>query len=354
MSIFIERPKDRAVFGRIFPPSEDWLRAQDHEEVIEPDLPIVDAHHHLWDMPGHRYLLDEFREDLASGHRIVATVYAEALSMYRVDGPPEMRPVGETEFASGMAAMSASGKYGPTRVGAAIVGFADLALGERVEPVLAAHIAAGGGRLRGVRYSTSWDADPTVATNHTKAVPHLLADRDVRAALACLPRLGLSFDALVLHPQLQDVVDLARAMPDLSIVLNHVGVPVGHGPYAGRRDEVFTQWRRGLVELAKQPNVCVKLGGMVLRLAAFDYVALPRPPGSAELADHWRPYVETCIELFGAQRCLFESNFPVDKLGTGYRVLWNAYKRLAAGASADEKAALFSGTAQRVYRLPSF
>ena len=262
-----------------------------------------------------------------------------------------MRPVGETEFVAGLAAMSDSGGYGSTRVAAGIVGYADLTLGDRVEPVLEAHIRAGGGRFRGVRHSAGWDASEVIGNSRADMRPHLYRQPEFRAGLARLAALGLSFDAWLYHPQLADVAELARALPAATIIMGHVGGVLGYGPYAGRRDEVFAAWKSAMTELAACPNVVVKLGGMMRRLAAFDYGTAPAPPFSEELAGYWRPYMATCIELFGANRCMFESNFPVEKVGTGYAVLWNAFKRIAAGASADKKLALFSGTARRVYRL---
>jgi len=336
-------------YGRIFPPNAAWLSQRPPEPILEPDLPIVDAHHHLWDRPDQRYLLPEFLADLNTGHKVVATVFVQCHAMYRASGPVEMRPVGETEFAAGIAAMSESGGYGPTRVAAGIVGFADLTLGDAVAPVLEAQIRAGGGRFRGVRHSAAWDADPIIGNGHP--APHLLQRPDFRAGLAQLTALGLSFDLWVFHTQLAEALELVRACPATSFILGHCGGPLGYGPYAGRKDEVFAQWKAGMTALAGCPNVVVKLGGMMMRLAAYDYGALPMPPTSAELARYWEPYIVTCIELFGAERCLFESNFPVEKMGIGYAEIWNAFKRLAAGASADEKRALFSGTSQRVYRL---
>jgi predicted TIM-barrel fold metal-dependent hydrolase len=271
--------------------------------------------------------------------------------MYRASGPAELRPLGETEFVTGIAAMSDSGAYGPTRVAAGIVGFADLTLGDRVEPVLEAHIRASGGRFRGVRHSAAWDADPVIGNSRTAKGLHLMQQADFRAGLARLTALGLSLDAWVFHPQLADVTELARAYPDANIVMGHVGGPLGYGPYAGKHDEVFATWKTEITELATCPNVTMKLGGMMMRLAACDYGTRPAPPSSAELADYWRPYIETCIERFGPDRCMFESNFPVEKMGIGWAALWNAFKRIAAGASASEKLALFSGTARRVYRL---
>jgi predicted TIM-barrel fold metal-dependent hydrolase len=338
-------------FGRIRPPDPAWLARAPAEAILEPDLSIVDTHHHLWQRPDHRYLLDELLADLRTGHAVAATVFVECHAMYRAAGPPELRAVGETEFVAGVAAMSDSGLYGPARVAAGIVGFADLTLGDRVEPVLEAHLRAGGGRFRGVRHAAAWDASEVIGNSATATGPGLMQRADFRAGLARLTALGLSLDAWVFHPQLADAVDLARACPSATIVVGHCGGPLGYGPYAGRRDEVFAAWHAAITELARCENVTMKLGGMMMRLAAYDYGAAAAPPSSAELAALWRPWIEHCIERFGARRCMFESNFPVDKMGIGYAALWNAFKRIAAGASPDEKLALFSGTARRVYRL---
>ncbi|MGE0719362.1 MAG: amidohydrolase [Alphaproteobacteria bacterium] len=338
-----------AQYGRINAPDAAWLASAAAEPVLEPDLAIVDAHHHVWQRPGYRYLIDELQADLATGHNVEATVFIECRSMYRAGGPEEMKPVGETEFVAGVAAMSASDQFGPARVAAGIVGFADMRLGDRVEPVLEAHMRAAGGRFRGVRHSASWDPDPIIGSNAAEG--HLLTRADFREGLRRLTKMGLVFDLWVFHTQHDEAIDVVRALPDTTFVLGHCGGPLGYGPYAGRRDEIFATWKAGMAELARAPNVVVKLGGMMMRLAAYDYGTRPTPPDSATLAGLWGPYIETCIELFGPARCLFESNFPVEKMGIGYAALWNAFKRLAAGASADEKRAMFSGTASRVYRL---
>ncbi len=338
-------------YGRIYAPDEAWLAKAAPEPILEPELPIIDTHHHLWVRPGgQRYLLDEFLADINTGHNIVATVFAQCHAMYRATGPEEMKPLGETEFVTGIAAMSDSGGYGRTRIAAGIVGYADLTLGDRAAEVLEAHMQASGGRFRGVRHSAAYDADPVIGNGHP--APGLLGRADFRQGLKRLTQLGLSFDLWCFHPQLPEAVDLVRANPDANFILGHCGGPLGYGPYAGRTEETYAFWKAQMTELARHPNVSVKLGGMMMRLAAYDYGTLPAPPSSAELADYWRPWIETCIELFGAERCLFESNFPVEKMGIGYAALWNAFKRLAAGASAAEKLALFSGTARRVYRLP--
>jgi predicted TIM-barrel fold metal-dependent hydrolase len=339
------------------------------EEILEPELPIVDPHHHLWDRrnyatpqaPEHpfmtaiadarRYLLDELLADTGSGHKVIATVFVECGAFYKADGPEPLRPVGETEFVNGVAAMSASGMYGDIRACAGIVSRADLLLGDGVAPVLEAHVRAGGGRFRGIRNSASWDADKDVLGPLNRVEKGLYLSDPFRAGFKHLGRMGLSFDAWLLEPQLPDLIDLSRAFPDTTIVLDHVGTPLGRGSYAGTREERFAGWKANIVELAKSPSVAVKLGGLAMAFCNFpSFLAEPRA-ASTQLAEEWRPYIETCIEAFGPERCMFESNFPVDMGSCDYRTLWNAFKVIARDASADEKTALFSGTAKRVYRL---
>jgi len=346
------------------------MNQTDREPILEPDLPIIDPHHHLWDRPAGflaslppprhgfehiihrtpRYLLDELLADMKSGHDVKATIYMECGAMYRASGPAEMRSVGEIEFVNGVAAMSASGVYGDVRACAGIVGHVDMMLGARATPVLDAQIAAGGGRYRGIRHSASFDADPAVLGPLVRAPEGLYRDARFREGFACLAPLGLSFDAWMLEPQLPDLIDLARAFPDTQIILDHVGTPLGIASYTGRRAERFPIWRESIRALAALPNVAVKVGGLAMVFPGFDAFMASPPASSAHLAEEWKPYVETCIEAFGVDRCMFESNFPVDIGSCDYDVLWNAFKRLAAGFSADEKTALFSGTASRVYR----
>ena len=282
---------------------------------------------------------------------MVATVYVECGTHQRADGPREMRPAGEVEFAATVGARCDADPQAATRVAAGIVGFADLTLGEAVEPVLAALVEAGGGRLCGIRHSAGWHADPAIGNNHHGAGPGLYLRADFRAGLARLTAMGMPLDALVYQHQHGDAIALARACPTAVIVLNHTGMPLGYGPFAAASQEVFARWLTNVAELAACPNIVMKLGGMMMRMGAFDHTRAPRPPSSAELAALWGPYIETCIAVFGADRCMFESNFPVDKMGIGYAALWNAFKRIASGASADERHALFSGTAKRIYRL---
>jgi L-fuconolactonase len=320
------------------------------EDVLEPALAICDPHHHLWDHPGHRYLLDELLADTGSGHDVRSTVFVECLSMYRAAGPVALRPVGETEFVNGIAAMSASGRYAPTRVAAGIVAFADLTLGEQAGAVLDAHMAASP-RLRGIRHAAGWDASEAVRNSHTNPPRGLLGDARFRRGFAELARRGLTFDAWCYHPQLPELADLARAFPDTTIVLDHFGGPLGIGPYRDRRAEIFAWWRTALRAVADCPNVVGKLGGLVMPLNGFGFHKRSAPPTSVELAEATRDWYRHAIDCFGVERCMFESNFPVDRVSASYRVLWNSFKRIAAGFSASEKAALFHDTAVRVYGL---
>jgi predicted TIM-barrel fold metal-dependent hydrolase len=332
------------------PVRADWL-ARHTEGILEPDLPIIDPHHHLWDRPGYRYLFPELLADVGSGHNIHATMFEQAGSMYRADGPEELKSLGETEFVCGVAAMSASGRYGPTRCIAGIVGYVDLRLGSRAKAVLERHITVSDDRVRGIRNGSTWSDDPILKVFGGAAPPGLLLDKGFREGFSALVALGLTFDAWMFQTQLTDVIDLARAFPQATIVLNHVGGPIAIGPYAGQRDEAFAAWRARIQEIASFPNTYVKLGGLGMKMIGFDFFEKPEPPSSSDLAMAWRPYIETCIAAFGPQRSMFESNFPVDKGTCSYQVLWNAFKRIAAGYSADEKTALFSGAAKKAYRL---
>ncbi|MBL6455567.1 amidohydrolase family protein [Belnapia sp. T6] len=332
------------------PVREDWL-ARHAEPALDPELPIIDPHHHLWDRPGWRYLLPELLADTEQGHRILATVFIQCRAMHRAEGPEAMRPIGETEFANGVAAMCASGLYGPIRACAGIVSHADLMLGAAVREVLEAHIRAGNGRFRGIRHIAAWDAEPAVMNPAYSPPQGMLDLPEFRAGFAQLAPLGLSFEAWLYHPQIPELTALARAFPETPIVLNHLGGPLGIGTYAGQREAIFPHWQAAMTELAGCPNVSVKLGGLGMRINGFGFDTAAEPPGSKALAAAWKPYMHTAIEAFGAGRCMFESNFPVDKGSYSYGVFWNACKRLAEGASAEERQALFSGTAARFYRL---
>jgi L-fuconolactonase len=330
----------------------DWL-ALTEEPVLEPEIAICDPHHHFWDfrserVPYQRYLLHELIADVNRGHNVRSTVFIEARAMYRPDGPAELRSVGEVEFVQGLAAASASGLYGPCRAAAAIVGHADLKLGDRVQPVLEALRAASPNRFHGIRHTVTWDPHPEVGNRETEGV---LATAGYRAGARVLARMGLSLDTGVCFPQLPELADFARAVPDLTIILNHLGGLNRVGPFANRDDEVLPAWRSGIAAVAKCPNVNLKLGGIGMPRIGFDWHTRDKPIDSEELAASMAPLMTYCIEQFGPNRCMFESNFPVDKVSFSHPILFNAFKRFSIGYSASERAALFHDTAVRAYRI---
>ena len=331
---------------------EDWL-ALTQEPTLEPEIPICDPHHHFWDsrpqsIPYQRYLLHELMADIGSGHTVRSTVFVEARSMYRPDGPEDMRPVGEVEFVQGLAAASASGVYGSSRAAAAIVGHADLKLGEGVAEVLEALQAASPNRFKGIRHNVTWSPDPALENRESEGI---LANSTFRAGAQVLARQGLSLDTMQSFPQLPELADFARAVPDLPIILNHIGGVSRVGIYANLDDEVITAWRRGIAAVAECPNVTVKLGGLGMPRLGFGWHARTVPIGSEELAESMSPWISYCIEQFGPDRCMFESNFPPDKVSYSYNVMYNAFKRLSQGYSASERAAMFHNTAARIYRI---
>ncbi|MFS0738774.1 amidohydrolase family protein [Sphingomonas sp. 1P06PA] len=327
----------------------EWLSRAAPEPILLPDLPIVDPHHHLWDRGGHRYLRDDLLADLSAGHRIEKSVFVECRAFYDATAHEPLQPVGETRM---VAQQSSSARIGDRIIKpcAGIVARADLTLGAALGPVLDAHQAASDGRLRGIRYSVAWDASPAIHAAYP-AEPGMLARDDVRAGLAMLADRGLAFDAWLYFHQIDDLIAAADAVPHLAIILDHLGGPIGIGPYADQRQEVFGAWRSSLARLAERPNVSVKLGGLGMALGGFGFRKHPVPPSSQEQADAWRPYVETAIDLFGPDRAMFESNFPVDMSSGRYATIWNAFKRLSTGASADELDRLFAGTASSIYKI---
>jgi predicted TIM-barrel fold metal-dependent hydrolase len=324
-----------------------WLALR-QEAVLQPEQRIVDAHHHLWDEEAAPYHAGELLADVATGHAVEATVLIECKARYRSTGPEHLRPVGETEFAVAQSKLAASRGVAVCQ---GIVAWADLQLGPKVEEVLHAHTDAGEGRFRGIRCRAAWSDNPVLGGPADGPPQGLLREPVVQTGVKVLSRMGLSLDVWIYHTQLADAVQLARDCPETRIVLNHVGGPLGIGPFEGRRSEVFEVWRAGIAELGRCGNVAVKLGGLGMPRTGFPFASAETPVPSEELASAWRPYVETCIESFTPARCMFESNFPVDKGMCSYPVLWNAFKRLAAGYSPSERDALFYGTATRVYRL---
>ena len=333
----------------------DWL-ALTPEEALEPELPICDPHHHFWDfrwerIPYQRYLLHELAADLNGGHNVRSTVFVEARSMYRPGGPEELRPVGEVEFVQGLAAAGDTGLYGPAKAAAAIVGHANLNLGEGVRPVLEALRAASPNRFRGIRHSVTWDPHPEVENTAAYRAEGQMRSDAFRAGARVLAGMGLTLEGWMFFPQMRELADFARAVPELTIILNHIGGLLREGPYAGRDEEVLAEWRQGIAAAASCPNVVVKLGGIGMPRTGFDWHARGKPAGSEELAADMRPLVEYCIEQFGPARCMFESNFPVDKVSYSYTVMYNAFKRLTTQYTASERADMFHDVAARVYRV---
>ena len=345
-----------------------WVDAT-REDALDPGQPIIDPHHHLWDrrprpaladrQRSHlRYLIDDLMEDTrGGGHDVFDTVFVECVSMYGEDETDLLRPVGETAFVQGVAAVAASGIYGEgVRACGGIVSFADLTGGAAVSEVLSAHIQAGA-NFRGIRHAHGWHESDEIRNSHhpTRDIAGLLGKADFREGFAELEKLGLSFDCWGYHTQLTEVADLARAFPGVTIVLNHCGGPMAIGPYAGQRETtVWDVWLAGVTEVAACENVVVKVGGCGMPTYGFGFEDGGQAPGSQALADAWRAYLVRLIELFGPSRCMFESNFPVDKVSCGYTNLWNAFKRIAddLGLAGAERNDLFYGTAARAYRIP--
>ena len=329
----------------------DWL-AQTVETAIDPDRPIVDAHHHLWNRGGSTYLAPELLADVTGSHHVVRTVFIECMSKYDRDRPEHMWPVGETTFVRGEAeaTVAASDGSGPT-IGA-IVGHADMMLGEAVDEVLAAHVEAGGGLFRGIRHATSFDASDEIRAGHSNPFEGMMRTPEFQAGVRTLAGMGLSFDAWMFHPQLDDLCVLADAVPEATIILDHLGGPLGLGPYAGRRDEVLADWRAGIARVAERPNVSIKIGGIGMEwYYGMGWSERSAPPGSEEVAAYWSDEVKYCIDAFGPDRSIAESNFPVDRATLPYPVLWNALQIMTSGYSDDELDQIFSGTATEVYRL---
>ncbi len=333
----------------------DWLGLTT-EAVLEPEIAICDPHHHFWDfrterIPYQRYLLHELADDINSAGNVRSTVFVEARAMYRASGPEDMRPVGEVEFVQGLAAASATGLYGPGQAAAAIVGHANLNLGDGVRPVLEALQAASPNRFRGIRHSVTWDDSPEIVNTALHRAPGQLRTDQFRTGAKVLSDMGMSLEGWMYFHQMPDLADFAKAVPDLTIILNHIGGLMRIGPYANRDEEVLAQWRRGIDAVAECPNINMKLGGMGMPANGFDWHTRDTPIGSEELAESMAPFMNYCIEKFGPSRCMFESNFPVDKVSYSYNVMYNAFKRLSKGYSASERADMFHDTAVRVYRI---
>lgn len=331
--------------------------------ALQPDLPIVDPHHHVMVMPanpagpphlrgGCVYMLPEVLADCGDGHRIVATVLVGGTGFARLDGPEHLRVAGDTEVTNGVAAQCASGKFGACRVGAGLVGHADLTTGAALRETLEAHLVAGGGRFRGIRHMTVWSDDPALAPPGRMAPPDLAFHPDFRAGFAELAPLRLSFDAWCYFTQLDGVSSLARDFPETTIIMNHCGGPLGSSSWACRKQEARMAWQKAVAELATYPNVYMKLGGLGMWTSGLPSATAAHPAPARQIAEEQRPYVEFLIDRFGVERCMFESNFPVERCVGAYRTVWNAFKHITSGWSARELSWLYARTAITAYRLP--
>lgn len=327
---------------------EEWLSLIE-EEVIDPDILICDPHHHLWYDEFFKYSAEDLLKDIGDGHRVTKTVFVESRMMLQEDAALEMQPVGETEFVQNVVA-GLKDKNEKVHVAAGIVGFANLTLGCAVENVLKAHISAGMGRFRGIRHTCAWDQSPEFKSRWD--TPRgLLTDEKFREGFTYLQKYNLSFDAWLFHPQLLELADLVKEFPETSIIIDHIGGPLGIGPYTDKRNDVIRDWKQGLAQLSKYPNVYVKLGGLGMEICGFDWHKRSTPPNSSELAEIMAPYYLWCIEQFGTDRCMFESNFPVDKRSYSYNILWNAFKHITKDFSKTEKRSLFYDTASYIYNI---
>lgn len=329
------------------PVRPEWL-ASGEEQALEPKLSIIDAHHHFYDRPGWIYLLNEYLKD-ASTHNIVGSVYMQALTHYRTSGPDYLKPVGETHYVEEVT--EPLRKQNLPHVAAGIIGYADLRRGAKVHEVLVAHVEAGKGRFRGIRHSATWDADRTLLNPNTAAIPGLLMDPAYRSGVAELARMKLSFDAWVFFPQLDELFDLAKTFPDVLFIINHCGGIARIGHYSEDPDGVFKAWSISMKKLSELPNTFVKLSGLGMRVNGFSFEKMTTPPSSIELANTWKPWMHTCIEYFGTDRCMFGSNFPVDSGSYPFVNGWNAFKHLTLGMSKNNRHELFYDTAAKIYHL---
>ncbi len=339
------------------PGTDAWL-AQINEEIIDPERPIIDPHHHLWKKHfATKYLLADFWKDTTSGHNIVKSVYVECRSFYRRDGPEHLMPLGETETVAGLARESLEAAIGSdtglTHI-AGIVAHADLTLArepEKLEELLQGHQQAGAGLIKGIRHSGARDSRPENLIIPGRAPAYLYGREDFRAGLRTLAKHGFTYDTWHFHHQNEDFLELAQAVPEVTMILDHFGTPLGVGIYRGNQDTIYQQWKQDIAQIAKCPNVYAKLGGLAMPDNGFGWDKRDLPPDSDELVKRQQKYYMHTIECFGPQRCMFESNFPVDRLSLPYHVVWNGFKKLVSDFSEEDKHAMFYGNAEKVYRL---
>ena len=332
----------------------DWLEIT-KEEIIEPGLPICDPHHHYWDLrvertPYGRYLLHELLNDI-NDHNVTSTVFIEARAMYSADLEKDYRPVGEVEFVEGLSAASASGIYGKSRASASIIGHANLNLGNKVEPILESLLEASPKRFKGIRHIVAWDDDKKVDSIPVYNLEEQMSTKNFINGAKVLSKMGLSFDSYMYFHQLPQLLNLAKEVPDLPIVIDHIGGVLLVGEYANKKEEVLKIWEKNISDLSEYPNVEIKLGGLGMPITGHDWHLRNTPVGSEELSNQMKYFLDYCIEKFGPQRGMFESNFPVDKVSFSYNVLYNAFKKYSKGYSESERAAMFHDNAIRFYKV---
>lgn len=324
------------------------MNTETQEEIIDPLREIIDCHHHLWNRPDSRYMVDEFLRDAQDGHHVVQSIFIQCRTGYRhgtLDSPAlETTAIAHATHAS-------QGQASPVQVGAGIVGYADMRGGAGIAPLLDAHIQSGGDRFKGVRHIVAWADGPEFQVEGYPTAPGMMSSPEFEAALQQLAVRNLSFEAMVYHTQLDELAGVARTHADTRFVLNHIGLPLGIGAFSSRKEHAFADWRAGLRALAGCDNVYIKLGGMGMHMLGLALDSEPGPFASKRIADAYRPYVDECVSAVGANRCMFESNFPVDRRRCDYRTLWNAFKRIGSSYTEDEKHMLFSDTARRCYGL---
>ena len=335
---------------------QGWLD-QISEEIIDQDIEIVDPHHHLWPGPPrtegakaeNRYLLEDLWKDTESGHKISKTVFVECGQGYYESGPDAMKPVGETKFVYEVAEEAKLDKSKAQIEG--IVGHADMMIGSSAREVLEAHVEEGKGRFKGIRHGASWDESEEIRNSHSIPIRHIYLDSKFQQGIEQLDALNLTLDAWNYHKQIKELTELAKCFPNLKIVQNHFGGPLGIGPYKNKREEVFSEWKDSISELAERENVYMKLGGLAMPINGWGWHKRERPATSEELVEKHGKYYLHAINSFGVKRCMFESNFPVDKRSISYPVLWNGFKRVVRDYSLEEKEFLFSKTATEFYSL---
>ena len=333
----------------IEPGTDEWL-ALVSEDIIDPSRAIIDPHHHLWRWRTSTYLLEQLRQDTNSGHRVEKTVFVECGARYNKEASEHLRPVGETVFVEEIARASRDPENGRGAQVAGIVAHADLRLSD-LDEVLDAHQSAANGLFRGIRHAGALDPHPEVLKIPGRAPEGLYAEDTFRRGVVRLGERGLTYDTWHYHHQNEDFRDLAAAVPGTTMVLDHFGTPLGVGPYAGKREEIYARWRDDIAAIAECPNVVAKLGGLAMPDNGFGWDRRATPATSDEFVALQGRYYRHAIECFGAERCMFESNFPVDRWSISYAVLWNGLKRIAAAYGEAEQAAMFYGTAARVYRI---